>query len=405
MAQRVTSIDGMGQVNPDLSTTGMGANDHMHLSEDFLFNNNGSTAYAMVPNLALDFRVTQNSTPGKNVLISKGTVYVRNVAWTRANLSQPKYYRITMDADEVVNITSNNTGADRYDLVCAVIDPSVPPGDDGDASFSLAVLTGVGASTLPTIPSDGKSYAVLARVSTANGYTSVLDANIIDNRALTKWAANNDGWIELSGTFTRSSNTRINMPTGYNPTLFINRGDKLRLYDGTFTDPNAGSIVYEYYIVTDVQSTYIDIWRPDSGVLSNNPTRLAYSKETNPFGFSLGSWSPTYSSASGSWTASSSTDYTEFQVVGNYIHFNLRATGTISVNSATLSFTLPLPPYLVSANDLGGGCAITENGVRKSGMWLLTSGSTVTVWKYDSTAFTNTGTLEIQVNGSYRFAL
>lgn len=176
---QVTSINGMGAITDlgggSFSTTGMEANDHMHISEDFIQDAGvvGST----------DFAVAQASVPGKKVTVSGGVAYVLNSDYSALSLSEQKYWRVKMSGDTDVTITDNTSGNPRIDIICIKVDPTATPDDEATNVATLVAVEGTPAAS-PSVPATPDDYLKLAEVAVANGFTSILNADITDTRVL-----------------------------------------------------------------------------------------------------------------------------------------------------------------------------------------------------------------------------
>ncbi len=125
-----------------------------------------------------DALVTQSSTPGMSVKIAKGTIYVENAAWTEDSF-EPKYYQVVANADEDVSIDSNSSGSTRIDLICQQIDKITAPNDDATNVCDVVVVKGTPGAGAPALPSN---HELLATVTVDDGATSILNADISDDR-------------------------------------------------------------------------------------------------------------------------------------------------------------------------------------------------------------------------------
>ena len=163
-----------------ITNTGMKDNDHMHISEDFV------TGPGVKDLEAGEGLVTQSATLGRKVKVAKGRFYISNRNWTPNQNSNTRFWRDVVDADEDggVNLTTspNTTLPTRVDLVCVRINPGASPGDDGENSASFYIIEGTVNATVPSIPNDGYSYEILARLDLPQNYTDVLNSYITDLR-------------------------------------------------------------------------------------------------------------------------------------------------------------------------------------------------------------------------------
>lgn len=117
-------------------------------------------------------------------------------------------------------------------------------------------------------------------------------------------------------------------------------------------------------------------------------------------------WTPTYG-ANGLMTFGSvTTNFARYQRFGDFIYFEINATGTVggSVNT-TLTFTLPVTP--ASLNSVFATQAITSASAAIAGrgrVTSLTGSGTCSVDKYDSSAWAAGSTKGFSVSGFYKAA-
>jgi hypothetical protein len=188
----ITSINGMGEVTEPspgvFATFGMGAEDHMHIANDFLI-----TGGIVKPN---DLLVEENGTPDMSVNVNPGTYYVPNSAYTDNSNAQTKFWRgITDNAGGVVNvgISAADGSNPRIDLVCIKVNTAATPDNDGVGVITVvssaddSALEGTPAAS-PSAPAVPNDYICIAQVLVGTGVTSIVDANITDRRTV---ASNN----------------------------------------------------------------------------------------------------------------------------------------------------------------------------------------------------------------------
>lgn len=171
MSGRVRIINGKGDFN-DVPPTGADDHDLQSFSNDFIFNG------GVVRPEDGEFLVEQSNTPGMSVTVAPGTVYVLNSSWTFDSF-EPQFYVVTRDAEETLSISSNPSGLTRYDLICQSIDKVTTPDDTGSNVCDLFVEEGTPGSGQPATPDD---MELLAVITVASGVTTILDANITDER-------------------------------------------------------------------------------------------------------------------------------------------------------------------------------------------------------------------------------
>jgi hypothetical protein len=295
----------MGSATDSLSgtVTTQGANDSdfMHIASDFLLEQ------GVLSKAENDFSVGENSPANKSVDVQPGIAYVKNTAWARSDFLT-KYYRVESDAIENVVISDNASGNPRIDLIVLKIDSSVTPDANASNVATVTVIEGTPAAspTAPAIPSDGNHYLELAEVAVANGFSSIVDANITDRRknlaALTgpSW----DGWTLLSPTVTYSS---VDDPTGVvtisgNLTSYFSNGMRIKFDNGGNTI--YGIITKVSYSAPNTVITFLHEINFSTGqaltLMANSAiTNFNYSPMKAPQGFPLDPtkwtilWSPT----------------------------------------------------------------------------------------------------------------
>jgi hypothetical protein len=141
-----------------------------------------------------DLLVIENGTPNKTVKISAGTIYIDFVDPVAEGARKYLGF-IETGSEQNVTITDNTSGSARIDLIVAYVDTSAATQDDSDNNGALkfAAIPGTPAAT-PAIPTDatvtgilgaGVPWRPLARVAVANGFTSIINANITDMRSYT----------------------------------------------------------------------------------------------------------------------------------------------------------------------------------------------------------------------------
>jgi hypothetical protein len=131
------------------------------------------------------FLVSQKSgTPDLSVDVAGGRAYVFN-----SSLSTNSY-PVRSTAIENRSVTSNSSGNPRIDAVVLYIDLSASPNADGTGVAKIQVIAGTPAAS-PVAPTDSEIFTVigssnpflrLANVTVASGASSILNANISDQR-------------------------------------------------------------------------------------------------------------------------------------------------------------------------------------------------------------------------------
>lgn len=282
MGIHVTAINGMGASTISGSTitnTGMKAEDHMHISEDFI-----STAGVVNQS---DCAVTQNGTPNMSVNVASGVAYILNPAWTAASLTETKYWRIKNDATVNVAISANASGNPRITSIFAKLTTGTTPDDYGTNVGSFVAVDGTpaGSPTAPAAPSDGNGYTRLADITVASGASSIVTANIADRRSIVD-IANSTGWIPVNESWTYTgadSPTFTFIVPSVDVTWKYQPGQRIRL-----TQTTGGT---KYFIITAVAfatNTTITVYGGTDYTLNNEAIYMPYySREKAPVGFPL----------------------------------------------------------------------------------------------------------------------
>lgn len=192
-----------------------------------------------------DFKVTEKSgTADMSVDIAAGRFFV---------LEDANCYPVRNTATVNKTVTANSSGNPRKDAVVVYIDLSASPDTTASNVAKLAVVAGTPAAS-PVQPDDtaigtaigaSNPYHILAIVSVANGATSIVNANITDNRKRFKFRNENKIYALSYGatitphqpngvtqTVTLTGNVVVAEPTG------MRGGDVLNLI---FTQDGTGS--------------------------------------------------------------------------------------------------------------------------------------------------------------------
>lgn len=281
MGVHVTSINGMGASTLSGSTitnTGMGVQDHMQVSQDYV----DIGGVSDFPNAHL--QVIQHSTPNMSVDVSVGYGYVPNVGYSVPSVSVNAYFRITNDATYNIAINSNSSGNPRITSIFAKINVAVAP--DGTASNvgSFVAVDGTPAATpaAPAAPADGNSYLRLADVTVANGASSIVTANISDQRYQSALRVQN-GWESANETWTFGA--------ADSPSFTVTiTGDKSKKYQAGMKVSLVQSASTLYFIITAVTvaggNTTLNLYGGTDYTLANAAiTFPRYSSAKTPYGF------------------------------------------------------------------------------------------------------------------------
>lgn len=140
--------------------------------------------------LSGDLQVTQNGTPDTNVLIATGDVVVGSTS--PYTTFPPYFYHAWVATSGLVAIAANASGSARVDCIVAYIDLSVvsSASNDNPGALKFADVQGTPAGS-PVAPSDAtiqaqvggsNPWVLLATVAVANGFSTIVTANITDCR-------------------------------------------------------------------------------------------------------------------------------------------------------------------------------------------------------------------------------
>jgi len=126
------------------------------------------------------FAVTQKGTPDASVDVAAGLAFVPNSSYSLGS-GNTRYWPVRSTAVANVAIPANASGNPRVDRICIKVDTGATPGVRGSASSSVLVVTGTAAAS-PTASATPSNHLSLATVAVANGFSSIVTANITDGR-------------------------------------------------------------------------------------------------------------------------------------------------------------------------------------------------------------------------------
>jgi uncharacterized protein YgiM (DUF1202 family) len=186
-----------------------------------------------------------------------------------------------------------------------------------------------------------------------------------------------DGWISANETWTYASATVINVPSG--ATSRYQKGDKIKLTQAAST---------KYFYVIDVASTTLTITGGVSyTITSDSITNVAYSRESNPFGFppymTLGT--PTWTASGTAFTNQPTTNNFYMTIVGAKCIVDA-AVGLHAISGGTgvfiATFSAGLHPTLAA----GIGAAYNVSAPVGGGGYCYSAAGGFRFMKYDGTA-------------------
>jgi hypothetical protein len=167
---------------------------------------------------ASSLAVTANSPAGMSVVVASGWAAI--VGTTQSNMGTYVAYN---DAANVLTVTTANPTNPRIDIVCVTVQDAYYTGAFNDVIFQVVAGTPAGSPTAPATPANSIK---LANIAVGAGVTSILAANITDERA--------DVTTNLPAP---QLNFAVNTQTGTTYTTVLSDNGKL------VTQSNASSIV------------------------------------------------------------------------------------------------------------------------------------------------------------------
>lgn len=171
MAGRVRVINGKGDWTA-IPPTGVDTGDWTGFTTDIVENG------GVVDLAGGDLLVTQLGTPGMAVQVAPGTVYVENDSHT-ANSFENFVFQVVQDATVQLNISSNNSGSTRIDLICQKVDVVTSPNDTASNVQELVIVEGTPGGGAPATPA---YHELLTEVTVADSASTITNANISDER-------------------------------------------------------------------------------------------------------------------------------------------------------------------------------------------------------------------------------
>lgn len=282
------------------------------------------------------FAVNAQGTPNMTVAVTQGIAWVTGTP--TAGNSQT--FRVKMTASENVTISANSTGGTRYDYIYLKLDATklANPNLAADDVATLVVSRSTSNTTDDGTP---PTYGYLiAKVTVANGASSIVNANIADTRAQASMnSILNDGWTPVSGTWTYASATTITVPSGADTKYAV--GNKVKL-------TQSGSVKY-FYIVA-VTSTLLTITGGSDYTLTNTTISNAYtSNADSPVGHpNRFNWVTSWTNL----TVGNAVDTSTFEMHGKDVKMDVRLVlGSSSSVGTTPRLVLPVPTAATGYND------------------------------------------------------
>jgi hypothetical protein len=187
--------------------TNHGEGQHLVWARDFILQ-------AGIVDIATGFLVAQNTSPDMNVKVAAGIAYVPNDSFS-AYSTEPKYWPVISDAYETIAIASNPSGSSRIDLVCIKCDDGISADENASNIASIVVVQGTPGAGAPSVPAN---HEKIATITVANGATSIVNANIADDRQ--QITIGNEK-ILTDGIYSKSGDDHITIEPGTNKLVKI----------------------------------------------------------------------------------------------------------------------------------------------------------------------------------------
>ena len=326
------------------------------------------------------FLVEESDTPAMSVDVRQGYAFI---AKTNLQMVYPVWLKT---ADAVVAITSNSSGNSRIDSIVLYIDlgasanPTISnvaklvavagtPAGSPVAPDSTAIQAAIGASN---------PYLVLANVTVESGETTILDADISDQRIATTYTFATltnlqNGWNLVTETWTRTGNHTFTVAGDL--TTKYRKGAKVRYKDGGAYE--YGTVINSVYSSPNTTVTLLANTNYAMAAATITDTYISYIE--NPEGFP--EWfnltAPTFTVGEIDNGAGGQPTTTEFRgrIDGKKFTGHIRCSGVKAQTStyfpfamgtlptiANTSFPTPLGPALVSGPGFIPGSLIYYGG-------------------------------------------
>lgn len=297
------------------------------------------------------FAVNAQGTPDMTVAVTGGVAWVAGTP-TAGNSQR---FRVYMSSSENATIAANSTGGTRYDYIYIKLD-SAKLANPNLAADDVATLVVSRSTSNTTDDGTPPTYGYnIAKVTVANGASSITNANIADVRAQASMnSVANDGWTPATGTWTYASATTITVPSGATSKYSV--GDKIKLVQSGTT---------KYFYVVTVASALLTITGGSDYTLTNTTISDAYySKVETPLNFpDYLSYTPTLANA----TVGNGTLVSKFKMSGSEIHFfGSFVCGTTSAIATSPTISLPIllsSSYNTTLNPIIGAGTILDSSV------------------------------------------
>jgi len=220
-----------------------------------------------------------------------------------------------LDSNQAANLQS------QIDDIEAVLTPLEPRVTDLEA-YDATVEPRLDALEAADISLDSRTDSLESRATALEASDTVIN---------TKITGLNNGWVEVTDTWTYASAKTVTVPT--DATLKYRKSMKVRFKQGG---------AYKYFYTTIVAATLLTFLETTTNTVANAAiTDVAYSFVAEPFGFpNWMTWTPTVTGFSGSPTVQGL-----IRLTGDTCEIHLNITGTSNATTFTVT-NLPLAPSM-----------------------------------------------------------
>lgn len=129
-----------------------------------------------------DLAVAQAASPNMTVVVAAGVGYIPNTAFDATDSDSVRVWDAVVagtTGSRTLTIGANSSGSTRIDKICLKINTATTPDSTASNIASLIVVAGTPGAGAPATPS---YHLLLANVTVANGASSIVTANISDQR-------------------------------------------------------------------------------------------------------------------------------------------------------------------------------------------------------------------------------
>ena len=181
-----------------------------------------------------DYAVAAQSSPNNTVQVAVGRAYVPTSDGTMV-------YSTLLDAIGSVTITANSSGVAQIDTIVLYIDLSVSPDANADNVAKFADVRGTAGvaptnSQILTAIGSSNPYISLANIAVANGFVSINNSNITDERQIASFKTGASVPVQTYADFTNQSGSVAQPSSGIVRVYSKTTDKKLYYKDDTGTE-------------------------------------------------------------------------------------------------------------------------------------------------------------------------